>query len=221
MANLRNTSLHLFGSPFLLVVAPNLASAKQSEIFLPNPTMIAGKPLEMQIFGYDMFGNRANAGGAAVRAEMTGIQTYRGTVVDKENGTYIVVFMNLAVGKYATVVFLDGQEVGLEKPSNASVIPGPMNSNTSMARDLDLETVAGYPGRLIIFLRDSYDNPTWYRKENLLLRLARVDLESAVNDILLPHISQNLTTNISLNFIENSPPIGSFVARESDGKLQV
>ena len=73
-------------------------------------------------------------GGAAVRAEMTGIQTYRGTVVDKENGTYIVVFLNLAVGKYTTVVFLDGHEVGLEKPSNASVIPEPMNSNTSMVR---------------------------------------------------------------------------------------
>ena len=170
---LRQASASLPGSPFRLVVEPNVAHAAASRLLMPPSGRIeglVGKSKESgcgaTVVTYDIMGNRSITGGAVVTSAIT--DKLNGThqkldceVTDNGDGTYALHWSSDASGTYdVTVKIADDHVLGSPVSIRlTSVTPMLAKTLISGACIEQRSVVAGLPSRFELTFADMYDNP--------------------------------------------------------------
>lgn len=163
-----NTTIHYFGSPFMVLVSAGRASAANSSVLVARVQWRITEQAEYMVQTRDVYGNDLQAGGESVAMQATGVQIFDSEISDHDNGTYTCIFSSLVRGNFTVTTTLDAEIVGTHGEFQFTVIQGPMyHATSSRISEDDLGLVAGGYTSFSISPRDIFNTPTDYRDEDL------------------------------------------------------
>ena len=99
------------GSPVEFNVNPAAALGNKSKLYPPSEPPVTHVPCELLLESIDKFGNKLDRGGSRVDARGSGPGVSACTVVDNDDGSYIVSFTAAVVGETRVTVRLDNVEM--------------------------------------------------------------------------------------------------------------
>ena len=144
---LRVNGLAVPGSPFEVQVGAGTVAGYLCPLSGPGlpragdaPSAAAGQPTFVTVQARDAFGNDAKVGGLAVSAiSPDGLDV---SVLDRNDGTYKIIYTPPAAGTYAMEITLDGEHVGV---SGGAVSPLALVAKAGIGRaDSPLSFLSGY-----------------------------------------------------------------------------
>ena len=168
---LRQASIALPGSPFRLLVEPNVACARTSRVELPPNGRIEGlvgmtAGCGVTVSTYDLMGNRSICGGAVVTGEavldkLKDARDLKCEVTDKGDGTYYLQWRSNASGTYQVAIKVNYESVADTLTTIWLTSVTPLLSKTSIIGECIKRkaTVAGQLSRFCLTFSDMYDNP--------------------------------------------------------------
>ena len=168
---------NITGSPLQITVLCTAPAAATSELLIAQKEWRVDRPLYATVSASDFFGNpgpecsfmtndvsmELSGGGWAAPAAVT----------NNLDGTYTGEVTNLRLGDYTVHAELLGAvvEPPVNQTSDVAVIPGAMAASSSGPEAFGLVKVtAGTPAEILVTVRDSQDNPTWYRDASSVLQ---------------------------------------------------
>ena len=171
---LRQQSVALPNSPFLLVVTPSAAHARSSHLpkeALPLQGAVSSTGEEagcsMAVRLSDRMGNHCTSGGAVLKCktELHGKIAGHGElapvsqdVLDLEDGTYKISWQSQVSGTYLVSVTIAGVHL-VGSPLDLLLVPGPPDVEKCYTEGDGLSSAtAGRPSQLYLFCKDKYDN---------------------------------------------------------------
>ena len=172
---LRQASVALPGSPFRLLVEPNVACARTSRIELPPNGRIeglVGSSVEsgcgVRVATYDLMGNQSIRGGADVTGEVVfdklrQAQSVACEVTDNEDGSYYLHWRSDTSGTYQVVITVNGEPVTDSSTLIRLTSVTPLLSKTLISGECieRKAAVAGQLTRFCLTFADMYDNPAF------------------------------------------------------------
>ena len=168
---LRQASIALPGSPFRLLVQPNVACARTSRVELPPNGRIEGlvgmtAGCGVTVSTYDLMGNRSICGGAVVTGEavldkLKDARDLKCEVTDNGDGTYYLQWRSNASGSYQVAIKVNHDRVADTLTTIWLTSVTPLLSKTTIIGECIKRkaTVAGQLSRFCLTFADMYDNP--------------------------------------------------------------
>eukprot|EP00698_Gefionella_okellyi_P019273 TRINITY_DN5888_c0_g1_i1.p1 TRINITY_DN5888_c0_g1~~TRINITY_DN5888_c0_g1_i1.p1 ORF type:complete len:5059 (-),score=1335.09 TRINITY_DN5888_c0_g1_i1:98-15274(-) len=148
------------GSPFNLVVRPDVANASNSFATIPCPLqLVAGHSLAFAVHAIDSFGNAVATGNAKLEVFLTdGTEKIACEWNDNHNGLYDATLLSNKAGDFAAHVLMDGQHVR-SSPFALSCLAGSTQPTECVVQAVDAERCcAGEVLVLLVQTRDRFGN---------------------------------------------------------------
>ena len=157
--------LHESFFTFAINVVSGTASAKYSKLLLENNVVLVGQTLNGTIITIDYYGNNCSTGGELITFQLCGHVNITAQVSDLNNGIYTATVAPIILGRFISLIMLNGQIGGKDSKLNVTILPGPVSVSCSIFRadpGSGNSLVAGNNFTFVMYFRDQFCNPTEY-----------------------------------------------------------